>query len=553
MASSLDDLLRLRDGRSRHVSSTAKLPDGRPDPDSNADNVTVPPGKTYVLADLQGPGIVTHIWMTFLGPEPHPWAPKGAANHREMVLRIFWDGRKEPGVEAPVGDFFAAAFGQRMAVNSIPVAVEGGAAYNCFWPMPFAKSARIEIENDSDKPVALLYYNIDWLQKDSLPPDTPYFHAQYRQDYPPAEGTRGEGRGARESQDQRTLDPRTSGLAPSRDYLIFEGEGRGHYVGTVLGVRTRSPGWFGEGDEKIAIDDDTEPTLWGTGTEDYFLCAWGLRTCCFPYFGVPYSDSGDLLGGRTCAYRWHLADPIVFQKKIRVAIERMGWISIDENPDHKSTSWNERQDDYSSVAFWYQLGEPKRFAKVPPCAERRLPEIDLIVHGKDFADSLPTSLPRVSIPREGKSLATYHGAGPAIVQKGGYWTDYAQLLYQPPSAADAWLEIPFEGPRREPRRLLLKLTTSYDFGTYDVYLDAVKIGPRLDLYSPDIQVREFPLLDFWPEAGPHKLRMVCVGKRDASAGHWLGFDSLRLRERRPRVERYGWDKDADWRTKPVLY
>ena len=522
-ASSLDDLLRLRDGRSRRVSSTAKLPDGRPDPNSNADNVTVPPGKTHVLADLKGPGIVTHIWMTFLGPEPHPWAPNGAANHKEMVLRIFWDGRKEPGVEAPVGDFFAAAFGQRMAVNSLPVAVEGGASYNCFWPMPFAKSARIEIENDGDKDVALLYYNVDWLQKESLPPATPYFHAQYRQDYPLKEG--------------------------GGDYLIFEGEGRGHYVGTVLGVRSRSPGWFGEGDEKIAIDDDTEPTVWGTGTEDYFLCAWGLRACSFPYFGVPYTDGGHVLGGKTCAYRWHLADPIVFQKRIRVAIERMGWISVDENPKHESTSWNERQDDYSSVAFWYQVGEPKRFAKVPSCAERRLPEIDLVVHGKDFADNLP----RVLNPREVKQAAPYHGAGAAIVQKGEQWTDHAQMLYQPPSQADAWVEIPFEVKRREPRRLVLKLTTSYDFGTYDVYLDGAKLGQSLDLYSPDIQVREFPLLDFWPDAGPHKLRMVCVGKRDASTGHWLGFDSLRLRERRPRVERYGWDKEADWRKKPVLY
>ena len=508
-SSALDDLLRLRDGRSRRVSSTAKLPDGRPDPDSNADNVTVPPGKTHVLANLKGPGIVTHIWMTFLGPEPHPWAPNGAANHREMVLRIFWDGRKEPGVEAPVGDFFASAFGQRMAVNSLPVAVEGGASYNCFWPMPFARSARIEIENDGDKPIALLYYNVDWLEQDRLPPDTPYFHAQYRQDCPLKEG--------------------------GGDYLIFEGEGRGHYVGTVLAVRSRSPGWFGEGDEKIAIDDDAEPTVWGTGTEDYFLCAWGLRTCSFPYFGVPYTDGGHVLGGRTCAYRWHLADPIVFQKKLRVAIERMGWISIDENPKHESTSWNERQDDYSSVAFWYQVGEPKRFAKVPPCAERRLPEIDLVVHGRDFTD-----------PK-------HHGAGAAIVQKGGHWTEYAQLLYQPPSQKDAWVEVPFEVKRREPRRLVLKLTTSYDFGIYDAYLDGVRVGERLDLYSPDIQVREFPLLDFWPEAGQHRLRMVCVGKRDASAGHWLGFDSLRLRERRPRVERYGWDKDADWRKNPVLY
>jgi len=509
MASSpLDGLLRLREGRSRRVSSTAKLPDGRPDPNSNADNVRVPPGKTHVLADLKGPGVITHIWMTFLGPEPHPWAKGGAASHKEMVLRIFWDGRTEPGVEAPVGDFFACGFGQRMTVKSMPVAVENGASYNCFWPMPFAKSARIEIENDGEKEIALLYYNIDWLEKPALPPDTPYFHAQYRQEYPLKEG--------------------------GGDYLIFEGEGRGHYVGTVLCVRSRSPGWFGEGDEKIAVDDDTEPSIWGTGTEDYLLCAWGLRKCSFPYFGVPYTDGGRVLGGRTCAYRWHLADPLVFQKRLRVAIERMGWIAIDENPDHKSMSWNERQDDYSSVAFWYQVGEPKRFATVPPCAERRLPEIDTIVRGSGFTAS------------------RYHGAGDAVVQKGRYWTDYAQMLYKPPSEEDAWVEIPFEVTRRQPMRLVLKLTTSYDFGIYEAWLDGVKLR-SLDLYSPEIEVHEFPLLDFWPEQGEHTLKLVCVGKRDVSTGHWLGLDSLRLRERRPRVEKYGWDKDKDWRKKPIRY
>ena len=507
-AAPLDDLLRLRDGRSRRVSSTAKLPDGRPDPNSNADNVRVPPGTTHVLADLKGPGVLTHIWMTFLGPEPHPWAPQGAASHKEMILRIFWDGRPAPGVEAPVGDFFAAGFGQRMEVRSTPVQVEGGASYNCFWPMPFARSARIEIQNDSTKEIALLYYNIDWTEKPALPPDTPYFHAQYRQEYPLKAG--------------------------GGDYVIFDGQGRGHYVGTVLCIRSRSPGWFGEGDEKIAVDDDAEPSIWGTGTEDYLLCAWGLRKCSFPCFGVPYTDGGHVLGGRTCAYRWHLADPIVFQKRLHVAIERMGWIAIDENPDHKAMSWNERQDDYSSVAFWYQVGKPKRFATVPPCAQRRLPEIDLVWHGRSFVDP------------------AHHGAGRAIVQKGRYWTDSAQMLYQPPSKDDAWVEIPFDVKRREPRRLVLKLTTSHDFGIYDVHLDGVKLQ-RLDLYSPDIEVREFPLLDFWPDAGPHKLRLTCVGKRDASTGHWLGLDSLRLRERRPRVEQYGWDKARDWRKDPVCY
>lgn len=504
----LDHLLELQDGKSRRATSTRKLSDGRPDPDSNFDNFRVQPGETHVVAQLQGPGIIRHMWFTFLGPEPHPWAKDGAASHKDMILRIFWDGREEPGVEAPVGDFFASGFGERMDVTSLPVLVEHGASYNCFWPMPFATSARIEIENDSEKQIALLYYNVDWIAKEALPIDTPYFHAQYKQEYPLAPG--------------------------SGDYVVFEGEGRGHYVGTFLSVRSRSPGWFGEGDLKVWLDGDEDASIWGTGTEDYFLCAWGLREGCYPYFGVPLTDGGFTLGGKTCAYRWHVPDPIVFQESITVKLERMGWIARDENPQYEDTSWNERQDDYASVAYWYQTGVPKRFATVPPCAKRRLPPIDLVVAGADF------------------TAPPYHGPGNAMEQTGALWTDHRQLLYQPPSR-DAWVEVPFEVDRQRPLRLVLKMTTSYDFGTYAVLLDGVKVREGLDFYSEETDVREIPLLDFWPAAGRHVLRLECTGKNPRSDAHWLGFDSLRLRERRPRVEQYGFDKDKDWTTERILY
>ena len=130
--------------------------------------------------------MITHIWITFLGPEPQNWAKQGSANHQEMLLRMYWDGNARPAVEAPVGDFFANCFGKRSEVISLPVIVEDADSYNCFWHMPFRKSARIEIVNQSDKPISLLYYNIDWIKKDKLPKDTPYFYAQYRQEYPAA-------------------------------------------------------------------------------------------------------------------------------------------------------------------------------------------------------------------------------------------------------------------------------------------------------------------------------------------------------------------------------
>lgn len=510
----LADLARPLDGRSRRASSTHRLgpdgafdPRGAPDPHSNWDNKNVAPGETRVLLDAAGPGMVTHLWLTFLGPEPQDWAPRGSADHQEMLLRIYYDGRERPGVEAPVGDFFACAFGERREVISAPVVVEDADSYNCFWPMPFRESIRIEIVNQSELPISLLYFNVDWIERDELPADTPYFYAQYRQEYPVETG---------------------------KDYLILDTEGKGHYVGTVLSVRTRSPSWFGEGDEKIYLDGEATASIWGTGTEDYFLSAWGLQTTSTPYFGTPNFDQWGIVGGHTSAYRWHIADPIVFRSGIKVTIEHFGWISPDENPDRKTHSWNEREDDYSSVAFWYQTGEPTFAARAPDAAARKLPNLDRIVYAVDAIDD------------------SRHGAGATEIQQLLRY-EKGQVLYRPPGAEDAWLEIPFTIERKEPLRLLLKMTRSYDFGRYRALLDGVPIGGVLDFYRPETDSWEYHLLDFWPEPGEHVLRLECAGRAPASTGHWLGLESLRLRERRPRVAEWAHERDRDWRAEPVLH
>jgi hypothetical protein len=461
-----------------------------------------------VLLDEQGPGIVTHIWITFLGPEPQDWAKNGSANHQEMLLRMFWDGNTRPDVEAPVGDFFVNCFGQRREVISLPVIVEDADSYNCFWQMPFRKSARIEIVNQSEKPISLLYYNIDWIKKKSIPEDTPYFYAQYRQEYPVEHG---------------------------KDYVVLDTQGKGHYVGTVLAVRTRSPAWFGEGDEKIYLDGESKPSIWGTGTEDYFLSAWGLKTTSTPYFGVPFFDQWGIVGGHTSAYRWHINDPIVFNSGIKVTFEHFGWISPDENPEYRSTSWNEREDDYASVAFWYQTGQPTFEARAPHARERALPNLDPnIVFARQFADT------------------RFHGVGQATSQQLDLYPG-PQLLYQPSTNVGAWLEFPFTVTNQQPLRLLLNLTKSYDFGQYQVFLNGIKIGGPIDLYSPKVINEEIHLLDFWPEAGEYKLRLECIGRNVASSGYYCGLESVRLRERRPRVAQYGHDKNKDWRKAPVLY
>ena len=524
-AGSMEDLARPQDGRSMRATSTMRQGEvrrgdstGRLDPaaaprgddreESNWDNHRVAPGATHVLLDAKGPGVLTHIWITFLGPEPQSWAKQGSANHQEMLLRMFWDGRERPAVEAPVGDFFANCFGRRSEVVSQPVVVEDADSYNCFWAMPFRKSARVEIENQSDKPISLLYYNIDWIKKDRLPADTPYFHAQYRQEYPVEAG---------------------------KDYVVLETRGKGHYVGTVLAVRTRSPAWFGEGDEKIYIDGEAVPSIWGTGTEDYFLSAWGLKTTSTPYFGVPCFDQWGIVGGHTSAYRWHIQDPIVFRDGIKVTFEHWGWISPDENREHRSTSWNERQDDYSSVAFWYQTGEPTFSARAPHARERKLPSLERVVaYARDVAETAG------------------HGRGELVKQPLEFY-DGPQLFYRAPSAGEAWIEIPFTVTDKEPLRLLVRATKAPDYGTYQASLNGVKLGSPLDFFGEELADHEFHLLDFWPEPGPYTLRLDCVGRDPRSAGHHCGIESVRLRERRPRVKDFGFDKDLDWRKEQTLH
>ena len=498
----------LRPGTRERVPDPSADPKGDLEEASNWDNFRIAPGATHVLMDERGPGVITHIWLTFLGPEPQDWAKQGSANHQEMLLRMYWDGRERPAVEAPVGDFFANCFGERREVVSLPVVVEDADSYNCYWRMPFRKSARIEIENQSDRPISLLYYNIDWLKLDKLPKKTPYFHAQYRQEYP---------------------------VKPGEDYVVLETQGKGHYVGTVLAVRTRSPAWFGEGDEKIYIDGESKPSIWGTGTEDYFLSAWGLRTTSTPFFGVPYFDEWGIVGGHTSAYRWHLSDPLVFQRGIKVTLEHFGWISPDENPEYRAMSWNEREDDYASVAFWYQTGESTFNARAPHARERALP-----------------SLERVSIAANEFTNSTYHGRGEVVAQPLDFYPR-PQLFYRPDQPEGAWIEIPFQVETKEPLRLLLKATQADDYGRYQAYLDGVRVGVAMDFYRATLGTAEYHLLDFWPEPGEHKLRLECVGKQPQSLGYYCGIESVRLRERRPRVTAMAHERDKDWRTEPKLY
>lgn len=478
----LEALARVRPGRPFRATSTNPV-----DP-SNRDNVWVKPGDTHVLLDIAGPGVVRHIWLTFAEAAPNWLAKEGAADPQEIVLRMYWEGAETPAVEAPLGDFFAAGFGKRAAVRSLPVQVEGGDAYNCFWSMPFTKHAKVTLTNESSKPLAALYYQIDGTLE-PVPDDAAHFCAQYRQEYPTELG---------------------------KDYLILDALGRGHFVGCVLSVRSRSPEWFGEGDDKFTIDGEEKPSLRGTGTEDYFLNAWGLEKATYPYFGVPILEGGwGEVGQRFCAYRWHIADPVRFEKSLKVEIEHFGWMSADETKSGRVEGFVEREDDFATVAFWYQLGQPKRFAPLPSAAARRLPEIDRIVEGKTLL------------------LAAAAENGAASLQAGGPWTGEGQLFFDGREVG-ASLTTRFEIAEKSYRRLIVSLTHSYDFGVYDLYFDGEKLGDSRDLYSAEVAVREHHLGDRALEPGPHVLKLVCVAKNPLSKGFRAGLDSIRLRSRSTR-------------------
>jgi len=491
-AQDLSGLTQVKPGRSRAATSVD------PNPNSNADRIKyVAPGETRVLADIKGPAVIRHIWLTFNEARPNWLEAGGSARPDEIVLRMYWDDGKQPAVEAPLGDFFGAGFGLRREIRSVPVLVEGGDGYNCYWPMPFYKRGLITITNESQKNVRSFYYHIDYTEEERLPEKTAYFCAQYRNEFPEKTG---------------------------RDYLILDAEGEGHYIGTVMSARSRSPFWFGEGDAKFYVDGEKKPTIQGTGTEDYFLMAWGLNESLFPYFGCTcMSTDIEDLGTQYCLYRWHIADPVRFTKSLRFEIEHTGWISEDETESGKVEGHVEREDDMATVAFWYQVGQPKRFTTWPALAQRIFPNLDIVIEGKTL---IPTAR---------------HSPGLVELQKGFDWTGDGQVSFRPVDDKPV-VEVDFQVEKEEYRGLILRFTYAEDYGIYRIFLDGKNVrqppdymaGQKIvdyDFYSPGLQVKDNYLGSFKLAPGKHTLRLECLGKNVLAKGNSLGLDSVRLRER----------------------
>jgi hypothetical protein len=291
---------------------------------------------TFTLAEIDGSGSIQHIWMT----------PTG--NWRYSILRFYWDDEKEPSVETPVGDFFAMGWGQYAPLSSLAVTVNPGSAFNCYWPMPFRKKCKITLENIADEDM-VLYYQLDYILTD-VPSDAAYFHAQFR---------------------------RTNPLPYKTDYVLTAGiKGKGHYVGTYIAWGVNNNGWWGEGEIKFFMDgDDKFPTICGTGTEDYFCGSYnfdtrkknaaGVDVNQYTEFNTPYAGLHQVIRGdglynsnqRFGLYRWHITDPIRFDKDLKVTIQALGWRS--------GGRYLPLKDDISSVVFWYQTEPHAAFPKLP--------------------------------------------------------------------------------------------------------------------------------------------------------------------------------------------
>ena len=301
----------------------------------------IPSGSTVTLADIDGPGIINHIWITVTNKTTEA----DCFVLSDLVLRMYWDDEEVPSVESPLGDFFCCGFGRECTINSIPIAVIPNRGFNSYFQMPFRKKARITLENQHPNPIPAFFYQIA------------YFHASWKREKITTLG---------------------------KDYTILDNvKGKGHYVGTYIALTTLERYWWGEGEVKFYIDGDIDyPTICGTGTEDYFGGSWSFakqingktveQNYNTAFLGYPYYSKHDELvhndyHNDDCMpmrgfYRWHIQDPIYFDEDLRVTIQQIG-------VGHGGLF--ERQDDVASVAYWYQTEPHSRFTKLADKEFRR--------------------------------------------------------------------------------------------------------------------------------------------------------------------------------------
>ena len=317
----------------------------------NGDYRSLHAGETLTIFDHDGPGEIRHIWTTIPA-----WSE--VYHLKKIVLRMYWDHETQPSVETPIGDFFGLGLGTYTVFQSALITVNPEQALNSYFPMPFSKHGRITVTNEGEKDISDYYWNIDWVRMASLPAGTGYLHAQYRQCAPCQGWYHGNFYG--NNFEEARKDPRWANKSGDGNYVFFDAEGEGQFVGVTLSVFQNQWGGWNEGDEMIWVDGEQEPRIHGTGGEDYFNGAWGFtKLYTTPLVGLTEFHGWEP-GSRFSLYRWHLEGPIRFHKSIKVTIE----------DGHA----NLRSDNFYSVAYWYQTEPHKKFDPLPP-VESRIPKL----------------------------------------------------------------------------------------------------------------------------------------------------------------------------------
>ncbi|HEY1763367.1 MAG TPA: glycoside hydrolase family 172 protein [Opitutaceae bacterium] len=463
-SSPLSNLADPRPGRAMHEGSWDRK-------HHNGDSIPLKPGETVTLFEHDGPGCVHRFWVTI--------APRlDVAILSQVVIRMYWDGDANPSVECPIGAFFGVGFGEQKDYTSLPLNENSG-GYNCYWPMPFHKSARWTLTNGSAKLLENFYYNIDYTALDSLPPATRHFHAQFRRENP---------------------------TTPGKNYTILETTGEGHYVGTALFMTGLTMGFL-EGNEMVYIDGDTKPTIEGTGTEDYFCSGWyfdrGLYSA--PYHGVVIKDEKH---PRVSAYRWHIEDAIPFSKSIRFTIEHGAQDTVSA--------------DYSSVAYYYLAGPSPT---PPPLPAELLPShwefpTKYAIVGAVEAEDLASSAKATNGGVWGHDML---GGGEGVI-----WSNASVLSWYPNELnAELNLQVPCHADGDY--HLIARMVSGPDSATVQFVLGGKPVGDPVDLYAPTAVPKDVSLGSLSLKAGDVPIAIRVTGRNHASSGLVVGVDAFEFR------------------------
>lgn len=429
----------------------------------NNDRINIHKDQTAVIAEMEGPGVITRIWITIDSRDPHFL--------RRILLRMYWDDEENPSVEVPVGDFFGCGFEYKHHITEYVGMSSGG--YYCYFPMPFNKKVRIEVVNQTGQEIYAFYYQVNYQRlEEPLKDDVAYFHANWRRDI------------------------RTD---YEDNYTVLEAEGRGHFVGLNMSMQPYSRSlWYLEGDEMVYVDGEKFPSIYGTGTEDYFTSGWYFKNGTFnaPYHGLVLKD--DSLG-RITAYRHHIPDPIPFKKSIKFTMEH--------GNDNKEIC------DFSSTAYWYQKEPHKKFDSMLKAA-LRIPLRVVVPNGLVEAEELQV---------EGKikyQIEDMSGFGPE-------WSGLKQVKIEAVRKGDSF-KITIPDAIEKSYNVDLYFTKGQQYGKTDVFYKGKKVAGFNGYYEQVYPGGKITLNNLKPVDGQIDINFVITGKDKKSTGYAVGIDGFKL-------------------------